>query len=247
MASRDMEIRAAEYVFGLLSASEAEKAGRLRRSDSEFAAAVEAWEARLSPLAEAGPAVRPPEQLRGRIEAALDARATGESLHPGAMAKRIERLQQSLSAWRMAAVGAAAAAAVIALAWFGGLDMPLRQPVAPEKYVAMLQNDAGETGFVVTFDMKDKTCAIRKMLPELPPAEAYELWALIKNGGAPPLSLGLVGDDAYATAPMPVDLDPAELEKGVKLAISVEPQGGAPEKTAMGPVIFAGKLIKLSP
>lgn len=246
MASHDTEIRAAEYVLGLLDAAEMEKAERQRTADHDFAAAIEEWEILLSPLAETGQEIPAPPHLRAQIEARMDAHSQDETRQPPALAGHIEALQRSLAAWRMAAIGAAAAAAAIALAWFGGLDMPLRPGAPPERYVAMLRSDTGETGFVVTFDMEDKTCAIRKMAPDLPAAKAYELWAMMKND-KPPMSLGIIGADSYSTTTMPLELHPTELEKGVKLAISMEPPGGAPLKSQMGPVIFAGELIKLTP
>lgn len=245
MISRDDDIRAAEYALGVLSPAERREADRARSSDPAFAAAVEAWESLLSPLADAGPAVTPPESLRTRIEAAINARA-GSRPESSPLANRIESLRRSLAAWRMAAIGAAAVTAAIALAWVGGLDTPFRPGVPANRYVAMLKSDTGETGFVVTVDMNDKSCAIRKIAPKLPPSKAYELWAMIKNG-KPPMSLGVVGPEEFVTTPMPTDLDPEMLREGVQLAISLEPPGGAPQKHSMGPVVFAGELVKLAP
>jgi len=247
MVSREKDMRAAEYVLGVLDPADMRAAESDRVHDPAFAEAVDAWETLLSPLAESGPSVAPDDALRTRIESILDAREV-QSPKPVALASQIDALQRALAAWRMAAIGAAAAAAAIAIAWFGGLDMPFRPHAPAERYVAMLKSDTGETGFVVTFDMKDKMWAIRKMAPDPHAQNTYELWAMMENGTTkPPMSLGIVGRDGYTMTPMPAQIDRQMLDKGVKLAISVEPPGGAPEKTAMGPVVFAGELIKLTP
>jgi len=61
------------------------------------------------------------------------------------------------------------------------------------------------------------------------------------------MTLGLVGTGAYAMMDAPVEIDDEMLEKGVKLAISLEPKGGAPAGKSMGPVMFAGLLVKQTP
>lgn len=247
MASRDRDILAAEFVLGSLSAADRARAEKLAARDPAFSAAVAEWEARIAPLGETAPPVEAPPALRQRIEAALASKTARGPQWSDDVRSRIRSLQHSLAAWRMAAVGAAvAAAAVIALAWFGGLEMPLRQAEPPARYVAMLQGDKGDTGFVVTFDMEQKTCAIRTLLPDLPKEKAYELWALLKNGKAP-MSLGLVGTRAYAMVDMPEKLSPENLEKGIRLAISLEPPSGAPSAQSMGKIVYAGDLIKLTP
>lgn len=246
MASRDRDIFAAEFVLGSLSASDRARANKLAAGDAAFAAEIAEWEARLAPLGETAPPLKAPPALRQRIEAALAGKISRGRQLSDDVKSRIQALQHSLAAWRMAAVGAAAAAATIALAWFGGLNVPLQQAEPPARYVAMLQGDKGDTGFVVTFDMEQKTCAIRTLLPDLPKEKAYELWALLKNGKAP-MSLGLVGTSAYAMVDMPEKLDPEHLEKGVRLAISLERPTGAPSPQAMGKIVYAGDLIKLTP
>jgi anti-sigma-K factor RskA len=45
----------------------------------------------------------------------------------------------------------------------------------------------------------------------------------------------------------PLEIDSKELEKGVQLAVSLEGVGGAPAGSPMGPVMFAGLLVKLTP
>lgn len=246
MTDRDKDLLAAEYALGSLDAEERAQAEEKAKTDNSFAAGVADWEQRLSPLADAVEPVKAPAGLWRRIEAALGGLAGQIQRQPDDLRSMIEDLQRSLAAWRMAAVSAAAAAAAIALAWFGGVDMPFREAEPPSKYVAMLQSEAGKTGFVVTFDMANKTCAVRTVLPDIPDAKAYELWAVMKGKKAP-MSLGLVGTSDYAMVPMPATLNAEMMKDGLQLAISVEPPGGAPAGQPMGPVVFAGNLMKLTP
>ena len=70
-------------------------------------------------------------------------------------------------------------------------------------------------------------------------ARARELW-LIPKGGAP-IAAGMIRRDA----PRPVKLAP-ELVKaadaGASLAVSLEPDGGAPDGKPTGPIIASGVL-----
>ena len=154
------------------------------------------------------------------------------------LSEAIPPLDPPASAWRKIAIA-------LALVWMGGLDSPFRQVAPEERYVALLQSNAGETGFVITMNMKSRQFAIRPAAAKTPPAKSYELWAMMKDD-KPPMTLGLVGTGAYAMRDAPVEIDHEMLEKGVKLAISLEPEGGASAGKSMGPVMFAGLLVKQS-
>jgi anti-sigma-K factor RskA len=142
---------------------------------------------------------------------------------------------------------AVAASLALAVVWMGGLDKPFRQAPPEVRYVAMLQSDKGETGFVITMNMNGKQFAIRPVSAQAPASKSYELWAIMKDSKKPPMTLGLVGTGAYAMMDAPVEIDDKMLEKGVQLAISLEPEGGAPAGKSMGPIMFAGLLVKQTP
>jgi anti-sigma-K factor RskA len=61
------------------------------------------------------------------------------------------------------------------------------------------------------------------------------------------MTLGLVGTGAYAMMDAPAEIDRNMLEKGVQLAVSLEPEGGSPAGKSMGPIMFAGLLMKQTP
>ena len=252
MAKRDLDILAGEFALGTLDADERTEAERLLRTDPAFARTVRDWEQRLSPLADAAEPVKPPASAWARIEAALSTAPaqtaeTAPSRNPlSDLAGQLVELKRSLSVWRYATMTAMAAALALAVVWLGGLQSPF-QPAAPEeRYVAMLKSDDGKMGFVVTMDMNGKQFAIKPMAAKQPDGQSYELWAIMKDKKNP-MTLGLVGTSAYAMMEAPPMLDRKELDKGVELAISMEPKGGAPKGQPMGPVMFAGLLVKQTP
>lgn len=247
MTKQDLDIFASEYALGILDTGDRAEAERLRSKDAAFARMVSEWEQRLAPLSEAIPPVDPPASLWRKIETALTAPAIADSQPISALADQLAELKRSIAAWRFATMATAAAALALALVWMGGLDSPFQQSAPEERYVALLQSNTGETGFVITMNMKSRQFAIRPVSAKTPPAKSYELWAMMKDGNKSPVTLGLVGTGAYAMMDAPVEIDHEMLEKGVKLAISLEPEGGAPAGKSMGPVMFAGLLVKQTP
>ncbi len=247
MVRREMDILAGEYALGTLNADERSEAERLKVSDAAFARAVSEWEERLSPLSEAVPPIEPPDSAWNKIEASLVAPSPVVSTALTDLAEQMVDLKRSLSLWRYATMGAVAAALALAIVWMGGLDTPFRQAAPEERYVAMLQSEKGETGFVITMNMPGKQFAIRPVSVQEPTSKSYELWAIMKDGKKPPMTLGLVGTGAYAMMDAPAEIDHKMLEEGVQLAISLEPKGGAPTGKSMGPVMFAGLLVKQTP
>ncbi len=237
---------AAEYVLGTLTAAERAEADALCARDPAFSQAVEDWERRLSPLAGTAPEVPPPAGLWPRIEARLAQHKTADNRVLQDIAAQIDALKQSLAAWRMAAFGAGAAAMVALALLFANIPLPGQPPVASERYVAMLQGEEGKTGFLITMEMPSRQFAIRPVSAEIPPQKSFELWAVMKDD-KPPMTLGLVGTEAYAMMDAPAEINREQLDRGVQLAISLEPEGGAPKGQPMGRIVFAGNLIRQTP
>ena len=247
MAKRDLDIFAGEYALGSLDADERAEAEHLLQSDAEFARKVREWEQRLSPLAEAEEPTQPPDSAWARIAAAIPAEAVSASSPLSDLAGQLVELKRSLSMWRFATMSAMAAAIALAVVWLGGLQSPFQAPSAPEeRYVAMLKSDDGKMGFVVTVSMEGNQFAIKPVEVNAPKDGSYELWAIMKDKKTP-MTLGVVGTEAYAMMDAPPMLDRKELDKGVELAVSMEPKGGAPKGQPMGPVMFAGLLVKATP
>ena len=247
MTRHDLDILAGEYVLGTLDQAERARAEELMATDAAFQQSVHQWNQRLAPLSEAIEPVSPPSSAWAKLEAALAPAAANTPQPLAELASQLTELKRSLAAWRFAAMTAVAASVALAVVWMGGLDVPLRQAPPEERYVAMLQSDKGEMGFVVTMNMHGKQFAIKPVSAKAPADKVYELWAIMKDGKKRPMTLGLVGTGAYAMMDAPLEIDRKELEKGVQLAVSLEAVGGAPAGAPMGPVMFAGLLVKQTP
>lgn len=248
MARRDKNILAGEYALGTLNAKDRAEAERLLAQDAGFARDVGAWERRLAPLSEALEPRQPPSSSWKRIEAALEILPAAREGALFELAGQLAELKRSLAVWRYATVSAVAAAVALALVWIGGLQSPFAPPAKPEeRYVAMLQSEQGETGFVVTMDMNGMQFAIKPVAAKTPPDKSYELWCIMENGKPQVVTAGLVGTGAYAMMDAPQSLNADMLEKGVKLAVSLEPKGGSPKGKSMGPIMYAGLLVKQTP
>ena len=72
-------------------------------------------------------------------------------------------------------------------------------------------------------------------------AQAHELWLLPQ--GAKPASLGILDPAGGTERPLPPELA-AQLRPGAALAITLEPDGGAPGGVPSGPVTYRGRLIE---
>lgn len=247
MTRHDLDILAGEYVLGTLDSESRARAEKLMVTDAAFQQNVHEWNQRLAPLSEAIEPVSPPSSAWAKIEAALASSVPASPQPLAELASQMAELKRSLAAWRFAAMTAVAASVALAFVWMGEFDTPFRQTQPEERYVAMLENDKGDMGFVITMNMNGRQFAIRPVSAQAPANKVYELWAIMKDSKKPPMTLGLVGTGAYAMMDAPLEIDSKELEKGVQLAVSLEGVGGAPAGAPMGPVMFAGLLVKLTP
>jgi anti-sigma-K factor RskA len=181
---------AAEYALGVLDSAERAAAEARMTRDPAFAAAVAAWQARLSPLNAAYAEVPPPPALQARIAARL---------FPAPPRRRF--------GWLAGLAGAALAGLVVAglLVWQGppapALQAGLVAPGAPVAFSARLD------GAVLTVTRRAGGAA--------PPGQDYQLWRIGPDGV--PQSLGLLrggetrlpGDGLAAGLVLAVSVEPA--------------------------------------
>jgi anti-sigma factor RsiW len=173
-----------------------------------------------------------------------------ETRHTGVRAG-LARLTGRLRAITLG-LGTAAAAAVIALASFFGVEVGqlhsqvhrLEQQVTsanlataaalaaagPHVTVTLAATDGARAATVVVTP-KGYAYWISSRLPDLPRSETYQLWGLVRGK---PVSLGLLG-------PEPSQTSLFRLEAGTaKLMVTAEPAGGAPQPTTG--VLAAGNV-----
>jgi anti-sigma-K factor RskA len=254
------DLFAGEYVLGVLGTDQRREALTRIQRDPGFARLVADWEYRLVPLLDTEGTAETPSHLWPRIRTRLGWSAIeaprGEPPRQG--------LWQSAGFWR-AAAGLATAAAIAAivigpLGLFQG-DEPVgpgpiaSQPTPPSpptpavedptapKPVTTLARDDGSTGWLASVDPADGTVL---MVPVPSAADADgrvpELWLI--PPGESPKSLGVVSIDRSHTVKVPDTLRSA-LAKGALLAITLEPDGGAPQGIPTGPIIAKGDIVTL--
>jgi anti-sigma-K factor RskA len=223
-----LEALAGEYVLGTLSAAERLEAQTLLSQNSDFAAAVDLWTRRLTPLLLAARSIAPPAQLRERILASIGAASPSGNVVD--LAKRV-------SFWRSVSLVASAIAAALALFI---LFKPAPQ-VVPGNYVAVLQPEGPGAAFVASINVKDGTISVKRLGSQAEAGKTYELWA-VGGGREKPQSLGVIDASLKIPASQLGKVDPATLNETI-FAISLEPQGGSPTGAPTGPVLYTGKLV----
>ena len=233
--SSDDDFAAAEYALGTLDASERATLAARRLRDGELDEAIQAWEARLAPLAEAAPEIEPPRDLFSAIEARIRPASPAASTNANVVA-----LERGIRRWRAAAIAASLVAALLAV---GFVARETSRTSSPHEYVAILQNNAGSPAFEVTVNLDKQELTVRPVAAQAPPGKAYELWIIDAKLGAP-RSLGLIGDTPRGASLSAYD--PA-IVAGATYAVTVEPPGGSPTGQPSGTPVFVGKLIPVSP
>ena len=217
---------AAEYALGTLRGLARRRFERVLAADPGLRDQVQAWELRLSLLAESAPAVVPPPRVWQRIE---------QRLGPApARAGVLSRWWNSLGFWRGA--GLLAMAATAALVLYIAAE-PAPQPGT--NYVAVLIDAEKNPILVARFDAESRELRVRDLRPvATDPAHSRELW--IVPAGGTPKSLGLVEDNKTKTVTLSAD-QAAAVEKAI-LAISREDPGGS-KSGAPGEVLFTGPVV----
>lgn len=232
------EALAAEHALGVLTAAERAVAEQRMARDPAFAAMVEAWRARLAPLADEVGSVAPSAAVWPAIERGLPAN------------DNVEDLKRRLVSWRRAAFGSftlaaasIAAAVVVAVQPPAVVTAPAPTP-APLLNASLAGQSGGQPLFVAAYDPDRKALIITSLVPPgADPGHVHELWIIPADGK--PHSLGMVEPGTSKQMPMPGDMAPMMTE-GSSLAVSVEPPGGSPTKDApSGPVAASGKLSKI--
>jgi len=238
------DLLAAEFVVGVLDADARRRVQSRVDAEPAFAGLVAAWEQRFAALlAEIDPVTVPAHvwlRLRTRL---------GWSPVEGAR----RGVWQDVNFWRAAtAVAAAAAIAVVVVGRIPQAPTPTPAPPqvavqpapaaeeAAAKPVTLLAHEDGTPGWLASVDVARGSVL---MVPIPAPADAQgrvpELW-LIPAGEAP-VSLGLVSIDKSHTVSVPAAIRRA-LAVGSTLAITLEPQGGAPQGIPTGPIIVKGDI-----
>ncbi|HEY7810611.1 MAG TPA: anti-sigma factor [Allosphingosinicella sp.] len=234
---------AAEYVLRLLDGEEMLAARGRIGSEPGFAAAVEAWERRLSPMYEGVADVAPSAEVWHRIEQAIRAEASSAAPAEGNVVqfRRRERL------WKTYAATMTAIAAGLALF----LAVKVAQPDVPQAQapagqapalVAALSTEGGEATLAVTVSGDHRSVLVTPTRMAAVSGHSHELWLIPASGT--PVSLGVVAPDAPRRHSIP-EAFASEVHADTALAVSVEPVGGSPTGKPTGPVVATAPLREI--
>jgi anti-sigma-K factor RskA len=226
----ELERQAGEYALGTLSGEERARFERALGEHVWLQQAVDAWNHRLGPLAEAVAPMSPSPSVWSRIEAriAAETRAVPREPSPTSLLERI-------AFWRWSAIGAAAVAALL-LVYVTALP---RGPAAD--HVAVLTNPQGSPAVIVVADAGQRALTVRA-LADAPSGHTHELW-IIPGVDQKPRSLGTTAVAGTARLAIPADL--AAAVANATIAVSLEPPGGSPTGQPTGPVLYTGRMLTL--
>lgn len=224
MLGEDDIALAGEYVLGLLDAS-AEAAALARISiDPNFASEVDAWRNRLQPMIDGNDTPAP-----ASVWAAVSSRlphSSGQDTEPG-----------SPRFWQILAGVSTSAAAVLAIILLQK-PMPAPPPPPAAPLIAALGSETGRASLTARYDSGSGKMLLTPV--SLKTGKLFpELWVVPADGQA--RSLGIVRADGASEIIIGPDMR-GFIGEGAVLAITPEPEGGAPGGKATGPIIASGKI-----
>ena len=223
---------AAEYVLGTMSARARRRFATNLRSNPQLRRAVSEWEARLSALTDALPAVEPPARVWQAIKARLQIGGSPA------------RFWDNLSFWRVSSF----ASGLLALVLIVFVAAPGPQTPVDAGRMVVVMNDLATQRPAMTASWEPgqrggRTLRIRVIgHAEMAPNTAWELW-MLPGGDQKPVSLGLITTHETQVVRIPESLA-VKLDAAQGLAMSVEPAGGSSTGLPSGPVLYAGHCIK---
>jgi anti-sigma-K factor RskA len=225
--SEDDIALAGEFALGLLDPAENAAAQARLATDMAFAAEVEDWRRRLQSMVE-GSNVEPPDHIWRNLERSLPA-PSGQDNGKG-----------RLRFWQAMTVLSASAAAFL-----GFISWQQQQPAAPTStpqiMTAALGSDTGKNAIAARYN--PQTGELLMTPVSLDTGDLHpEIWIVPADGQA--RSLGMIAENK----PSQIIVNPemrAFMKQGAMLAITPEPEGGAPGGKATGPIIASGKITTI--
>jgi anti-sigma-K factor RskA len=234
----EMDLLAAEYALGLLEGEDRAEAERKLSREADFAALVDEWNERLSPMLAGVAPVQPSPALWDRIVASLE--------EPEKRPVELLAIRRRLTVWKgySAAVTALAASLLLVIGLRTAEPPPTPQPL-PEVRPVMVATLAPETGpasLTASYDPSTNSLVVAPAALNPVPGHDHELWIIPDDGK--PRSLGLVGASGQRRVPLPPGLSPRLVETAT-IALSAEPTGGSPTGQPTGPVVASGKFSRV--
>ncbi len=237
--SEDIDALAGEYVLGTLSAAARASVQERMRTEPALRDAVQAWEARLLPLAALAAPAEPSPTLWSRIERSLGpvtgAAGAAASRAAPARASALSNWWNNLQLWRgLAAGGFAAAALMVAV-------MVTRPLPTPQYMVVLVAPQDKSPGWVIQTSASRQLSLVPLGTFEVPPQKTLQFWTKADQWRGP-VSLGLVKQGQSLR--IPIDKLPP-LEANQLFELTLEPENGSPIDRPTGPIQFIGRAVKV--
>ncbi|MDR9439553.1 MAG: anti-sigma factor [Halomonas sp.] len=218
----ERHLAAGEYALGALDTDQKASFEALLAVSHDLQNDVATWQEHLQLFNERLDPQTPPAAVWKRISA-----ATGAGPSPW---------WHSLALWRGASIGFATLALTLGLLWV----QPIGTDVTKESAVFVVQDESRIPGWIISATVEGRLIVQAVQPSQVGREQTGELW-LIADGT--PISLGLLPDRGrHRLTPSPALR--AQLFNA-DLAVTVEPQGGAPQGQPTGPVIDHGRLTPI--
>ena len=242
-----LNLIAAQYVLGTLSASARSRFQSRLQEESELRILTHAWERRLNPLTHLLNPEPVPVEVWQKIEARLDGILNTETL----LTPSVESVQnrQKIAAndhfWQyLAWISTGIAAGLALLLFVHPVINTVGQPVIAQQSeairdVAVLSTDKNTPAWIVR--QQGQSLILSALNAQSIPSDRdLELWSI--HDKAAPRSLGVI---RLKNGQAKVSLRTADLiRKDVTLAISLEPKNGSPTGQPTGAVLYTGKIAQ---
>jgi anti-sigma-K factor RskA len=124
------------------------------------------------------------------------------------------------------------------------VEVKIPPPPVAAQWVAALQSDARDPGFILTVDAKSRRYTVRRVGPPPAAGKSYELWIVPSKFGTPH-SIGVI--DGEFTASNGLSGYDADAVNNSIYAVTVEDKGGSPSGKPTAQPLWAGKLYESVP
>ncbi len=241
-----LNLIAAQYVLGTLSASARLRFQSRLQEETELRTLTHAWERRLNPLTHLLDPQPVPEDVWQKIEVRLDGVKPTKKIITSSSDQEFTHQKPASNDqyWKpFAWVSTGIAAALAVFLWI----RPELSTVSP--HVGMEQAQVIHDVAVLSTDKNSPAWIVRQQGHSLilsalntqavPSDHDLELWSI--HDKTAPRSLGVIHlKNGQATiSQVTADL----INKDVTLAISLEPKNGSPTGQPTGPVLYTGKIV----
>lgn len=242
-----LNLIAAQYVLGVLSASARERVQTRMLREPELRDLVQRWERKLNPLA----GLIKPEQVPPHVWQMIDAQinhrpASIQPPAPAVITSTTPTTPANDQSWKLWTGFSSAVAAGLALFVILRPE-PTPQiiqspPVVVQQVIrdlAVLSTSDNAPAWIVR--QQDQQLVLTDLSATAVPSDRdLELWSI--QGSAAPRSLGVIKlkDGQAMLSQVQSDL----ISKDSILAISLEPTGGSPTGAPTGAVLYTGKIVR---